>query len=95
MTFNQLRKYLENECPITIDLVEEDLYIVTNIVSFQEAYLHIESKYTDGAIIHLFYEIGVPAPHHLREETNKYRALRRGLSVKFQVPVMPDIEEQN
>lgn len=89
MTFNQLKRYLENECPVTIDPVEEDLYLVTNIVSFQEAYLNTDESFTDGALVHFFYEIGVPAPHYLREEMNKYRSFRLTL-VKLQVPACPD-----
>lgn len=49
MTFSQLRRYLETECPVTIDPVEEDLFLVMNIVSFQEAYLMVEGRYTDPA----------------------------------------------
>lgn len=93
MTFSQLKKYLENECPVTIDHVEEGLFLVTNIVSFQEAYLRVESTYSDSSLVHLFYELGVPSPSRLREETNKYRTLRRSLT-KFQVPAVPSEEDE-
>lgn len=92
MTFSQLRRYLETECPVTIDPVEEDLFLVMNIVSFQEAYLMVEGRYTDPALVHFFYEVGVPAPLHLREDMNRYRAFRRELT-RLQVPAMPDPKE--
>jgi hypothetical protein len=90
MTFQQLLRYLEHNCPVTVDPVEEDLYLVTNIVTFQEAYLHVESSYEDSSLVHFFYEIEVSAPPHLREETFKYRTFRRGLA-RFKVPAVPPI----
>jgi hypothetical protein len=92
MTLNQLRSYLST-MPVNVDPVEEDLYLVTNIVSFQEAYLIAENRYEDSSLIHLFYEVGIPAPPHLRDESHKYRVFRLGLFNKYQVPAMPDTEE--
>lgn len=75
MNFQEICHHLEeNAC--VIDHYEDDIYYASNLLNNQMCQISVENKFEDLMVVHICYELGVPATPELTNELDNYREFR-------------------
>lgn len=78
MNFQDLKTHLETY-GCHIDHLEDNLYLCRNCITAHVCEIEDLTEYSEVALCHYFYELGVSAPTSLKILLNSYRDLRESL----------------